>query len=1044
MGSGAGALPYDAALFDLDGVLTATAKLHEAAWKETFDEFLAERTARTGIAYAPFTREDYARHVDGKLREDGVRDFLASRQIELPEGTPDDGPEVESIHGLGKRKNALFERSIAPDTIEVFPGSIALLRAARERGFKTAVVSASTNCRAVLAAAGIADLFDVVVDGVVAAERGLAGKPAPDTFLEAARELGVEPARAIVFEDAVAGVRAARAGRFGLVVGVDRGGQSVPLRRAGAHIVVQDLWMLLHLFDPELRGPKLPRMLRTHESMAEMARIATFEPWKLHVTDPTPGHEAVFESLLALSNGWLGVRGSTEEGTPSFRPGALLNGFYETWPITYGEEAYGFARTGQTIVNCPDGMRMRLFADDAHFDPPRNDLASYRRTLHLDTGVLERDVVWRLHDGARLHIRSRRIVSAVDRHLACVIFEVEALDRPVQVTISSELADPVHHTARDDSMDPRRRQLDLRLRDVARRLTGDGAWLSYETSGSKLAMVCGMAHTIAAGSGSLEVRDEGDVVRAVHTATVEPGRPLRIEKFVAYHYSGTRYRSELLFRLGETLEQARHAGADAIFAAHEEEIRSFWRDGDLEVEGSASFQFSLRFNLFHLMQAALRCEGHGIPAKGLTGEGYEGHYFWDTEIYELPYLIYTRPTIARNLLRHRYCMLGQARRWARELGHRGALFPWRTISGEEASANYATGTAQVHINADIAYAVRKYVAVTGDRGFLERFGAEILVETARFWADLGFFSPRRGGRFVINGVTGPDEYSSMVDNNAFTNLMARENLQMAAAAVDDLRANSPDAYDRLVAVTNLDPAEPEEWRRIAEAMYVPFDPVEKVHLQDDTFLDQEPWDFENTPREKYPLLLHFHPLVIYRHQVIKQPDVMLVAFLLGNEFTDEEKRRIYEYYDPLTTGDSSLSECIQALVACQAGEEEVAYQYLSDSAVVDLADRNHNVRDGLHLAACGGTWMAVVNGFAGLRDYDGNICFDPTLPPHWRRLRFRLLVRGSRLEVDLRQGEAIYRLLEGGRLRFRHRDTEVELAPGEERRLPFPRLRLPY
>lgn len=1038
MASSTGALPFDAVLFDLDGVLTATAKLHEAAWRETLDGYLQERSSRTGILYERFTDTDYTVHLDGKLREDGVRDFLDSRGIELPEGSPDSPPDEESIWGIGNRKNARISELISPETIEVFPGSVHVVRTARARGLRTAVVSSSANCRPVLRAAGIDALFDTIVDGLDIARLGLPGKPAPDAFLEAARRLGVEPARTMVVEDAVAGVRAARGGGFGVVIGIDRRGNSIALRRAGAHIVVADLWSLLQLFAPEARGPKFHRLLRTHENLGLLARTANVEPWRLTFTTPTPELMPSIESLFALSNGYLGIRGSVEEGAPSFRPGALLNGFYESWPIVYGEDAYGFPHTGQTIVSAPDGMRMRLFVDDAHFDPIHDDLPLYERTLHLDKGMLERNVVWRLHDQARVAVRTRRIVSLVDRHLACVVFEVEALDRPVTVTVSSELAEPSYQEATDEAADPRVRRAAAPLRKVQTEDTPDGTRVAYTTHRSGLAMACGMGHVVRSGRCNAEIRHEQDVSRVVFTGTVEPGVPLRIEKYLAYHYSGTRFAGELLFRVEQTLRHARLLGAHTLFEQHERAFGDLWRDADVELEGSPQLQFAVRFNLFHLLQATARAEGHGVPAKGLTGEGYEGHHFWDTEMYVVPFLIYTRPLLARSVLLHRYHMLPHARKWARVLSLDGALFPWRTISGEEASANYASGTAQYHIDSDIAYVVRKYFDVTRDRDFLERYGAEMLVETARLYADLGYFSERKGGRFVINGVTGPDEYTTVVDNNLFTNLMARENLQMAAYVVDWMRSHMPESYDRLVTQTELRPDEPARWRRAAEAMYLPRDPKTGVFLQDEAFLDQERWDFEHTPPENYPLLLHYHPLVIYRHQVIKQPDVMLATFLLGNEFDAEQKKRVFDYYDPLTTGDSSLSECIQAVVACEVGEEEMAHRYLVDSAAVDLADNNRNVRDGIHLAACGGTWMAFVNGFAGLRDYDGKISFQPVLPPHWQRLRFRLRIRGSLLEVDLRQEEATYRLIEGEPLVIRHRGEEVALARGDERRLPFP------
>lgn len=1036
MSSRPGGLAYDAVLFDMDGVLTATAKLHEAAWKETFDHFLSEYARRSGSTFQPFTSADYRAFVDGRLREDGVREFLRSRGITLPEGTASSPPDEESVRGLGNRKNRSFEARIGPDTVEVYPGSLAVLHSARSTGMKTGVVSASTNCQAILRAAGLADLFDTVVDGKVAAELHLAGKPAPDTFLEAARRLGVPPGRAIVVEDAIAGIRAAREGGFGLAVGLDRHGRPGALRLAGAHIVVPDLWSILYLFSPH-PGPKFHRVLRTHEKLARLSRVADTGPWSLCLTAPAPDLVSQIETLFALSNGYLGIRGSVEEGSPSFRPATLLNGFHDTWPIVYGEEAYGFARTGQTIVDAPDGMRMRLFVDDAHFSPESDDISDYRRTLHLDRGELERTVIWRLHNRCRVRVRTRRIVSLVDRHLACMIFEVEALDKAVSVSVASELADPPFQQASNESVDPRQRRGVAGVQLLRRKPTADGVHAAFLTRSSGLALACGMAHQVTSGSCRTEVRLEEQVTRVVFTGRLEPGTPLRIEKYVAYHHSGTRFTDELLFRLEQTLEHARRLGATEIFSRHQAAFRDLWRDADVQLEGSAALQFAIRFNLFHLIQATARVEGFGVPAKGLTGTGYEGHYFWDTEMYIVPWLIYTRPRIARSLLVHRSTQLPKARQWARHLGQQGALFPWRTINGDEASANYAAGTAQYHINADIAYAIRKYVDVTGDRGFMETYGAEILVETARVWADLGFFSDRKDGRFVINRVTGPDEYTTVVDNNLFTNLMARENMQMAAATVDWMRVHSPGAHDCLVAATGLKAGEPDFWRRAASHMYLPFDSRQNVYLQDESFLDLAKWDFDGTPPGCYPLLLHYHPLVIHRYQVIKQPDVMLAAFLLGNEFSLEEKRRIFEYYDPLTTGDSSLSPSIQAIVACEVGEEEVAYRYLVESAVVDLADDNENVRDGIHLAACAGTWMALVNGFAGMRDYDGKLSFRPVLPPHWSRLRFRLRHKDGVLEVDLRQGEATYRLLEGERLSLLHGDEEVVLGRDETSRRPI-------
>lgn len=554
-------------------------------------------------------------------------------------------------------------------------------------------------------------------------------------------------------------------------------------------------------------------------------------------------------------------------------------------------------------------------------------------------------------------------------------------------------------------------------------------------------MACAMDHALDADC-SVETEEAEcieDRGRVVFLAEAGAGEGLRIAKFLAYHHSDSADAGELRFRANRTLDRAVRDGFETVLAGHRERVDAFWRASDVEVEGDADVQQAVRFNLFQLLQASARVEGFGIPAKGLSGLGYEGHYFWDTEIYVLPFLVYTAPHVAGSLLQQRYRQLDLARRRAREVGNRGALYPWRTINGEEASAYYAAGTAQYHINADIVFAADRYVTLSGDIEFLGRGFAEMAVETARLWADLGFYSERREGRFCINAVTGPDEYNTVVNNNAYTNLMARENLLTAVRTVELLREGAPDAYSRLIEATDLDPAELEEWKRAAAAMYLPYDDGVGVHLQDDGFLDRETWDLATIPPERFPLLLHYHPLVIYRHQVIKQADLVLAAFLLNDHFSAAEKRRIFDYYDPLTTGDSSLSACIQSIMASELGYDEQAYYYFADAVAMDLGDIGGNVKDGLHVAALAGTWMTLVYGFAGLRERDGGLYFRPRLPAGWGRLRFRLRIQQQTLEVDIRERFVDYRLVEGNFLEIHHDGELLRVTRRSVRMLTSPR-----
>jgi alpha,alpha-trehalose phosphorylase len=446
----------------------------------------------------------------------------------------------------------------------------------------------------------------------------------------------------------------------------------------------------------------------------------------------------------------------------------------------------------------------------------------------------------------------------------------------------------------------------------------------------------------------------------------------------------------------------------------------------------------VRWNIYQLAQAAARADGLGVAAKGVTGSGYSGHYFWDTEIYVLPFLAYTNPLWARNALRARQHMLPLARVRAQMLNEDGALFPWRTINGEEASAYYAAGTAQYHINADVTYALAKFMRATGDIAFIANGAIDMAVETARLWMTLGFWRQNGGQTFHIHGVTGPDEYTTVVNDNLYTNVMARFNLTFAASTVRDLQRDDPDAYRRMVSRLAFKPEELTEWQRAAAAMAIPYSEALEIHPQDSHFLEREVWDLENTPEDKKPLLLHFHPLVIYRFQVIKQADVVLALFLQGNQFTPEEKLADFEYYDPLTTSDSTLSSVVQSIIAAEVGYQDLALEYFMHSLFVDLADLHNNAADGVHVASAGGVWSSLVSGFGGMRDHDGMLTFDPRLPADWRELRFRLMWHGTRLLVDLKADFMRVTVLEGENpVPFLVRGEPYQVSPGVDVMVPL-------
>ena len=740
------------------------------------------------------------------------------------------------------------------------------------------------------------------------------------------------------------------------------------------------------------------------------------DEWNIIEKGFHPEFLAQLETMLALGNGYLGMRGCPEEGGPNVENATLINGFYETWPIVYGEEAYGFAKTGQTICNVTDSKIIKLFVDDEPFWLPNANLLSYDRRLNMKAGTLDREILWETPAGKQVSIRSRRLVSFDGRHVAAISYCVTLLNAKGSMVISSEMA-ANEASARINGDDPRQTKAfsGRVLHPRTSYSKGRRIVLCHATEKSRLTLICATDHALeTACPHTCKTVHADDFGQVAFTIEALPGCPIQLTKYMIYHTSQTASAQELCSRAEWTMDRVMAQGFQQLLSAQEQYMDDFWRRSDVRIRDirqdrtkrtTVEMQQAIRFNLFHMLQASARAEDAGVPAKGLTGKAYEGHYFWDTEIYLLPFLTYTSPRIARTLLAFRYKMLAQARARANQLGHRGAMFPWRTINGEEASAYYPAGTAQYHINADIMYALRKYVQATGDELFLRECGAEMLVETARLWVDLGFYSDAKGGKFCINGVTGPDEYNTIVNNNAYTNLMARENLRYAAQTVESLRTTEPDAYNALVHKTALEPSEMKAWLRAAENMYVPYDEKLQITPQDDNFLDREPWNFRNTPLDHYPLLLSYHPLNIYRKQVIKQADVVLAMFLLGDVFSPEAKKRNFYFYDPLTTGNSSLSSCVEAIIAAQIGDIDKAFRYGMAALLMDLADVGGNVKDGCHIASMGGTWMMLTYGFGGMRDNNGMLSFWPRRAPEDSGiLRFPLTYRDQMLRNRNRSG----------------------------------------
>jgi alpha,alpha-trehalose phosphorylase len=756
------------------------------------------------------------------------------------------------------------------------------------------------------------------------------------------------------------------------------------------------------------------------------------EPWSLRESEIDLEVLGQSESVFALGNGHIGWRGNLDEGEPHGLPGSYLNGVYESRPLPYAEAGYGDPEAGQTVINITNGKVIRLLVDDSPFDLRYGRVLEHERVLDFRTGLLDRRVTWEAPAGKQVKVRSSRLVSLVQRSIAAIAYEVEAVDDEVRVVVQSELV--ANEALPDAAADPRVSAVlraPLVPEENSRRPSG--AVLVHRTAVSGLRLAAAMAHQVHGPMPVDEIVESfEDLARYTVTAVLKPGERLRILKYIGYGWSQVRSEPAVRAQVEAALAGAVQTGWDGLVREQQEYLDDFWARADVEVEGDAEIQQAVRFGLFHVMQAGARAEGRSIPAKGLTGTGYDGHAFWDTETFVLPVLTYTVPQAAADALRWRYDTLPLAKERAGQLGLKGAAFPWRTITGAECSGYWPAGTAAFHIDADIAAAVTRYIAATGDLEFEQGIGLELLIETARLWRSLGHHNGQ--GRFRIDGVTGPDEYSAVADNNVYTNLMAQHNLRAAAAVAE--------RYSDKALESGVDAEEAASWRDAAAAMLIPYDDVLGVHPQAEGFTSHEIWDFAGTSPEQYPLLLHFPYFDLYRKQVVKQADLVLAMYLRPDAFTAEQKARNFAYYEALTVRDSSLSACTQAVMAAEVGHLQLAGDYLAEAALMDLNDLEHNTRDGLHVASLAGTWIALVAGLAGMREHEDTLAFTPRLPSGITRLVVNLSLHGSRLRLEITADAVTYQLTDGPELRILHHGQAIDVA--KDSPVTRPIARTPY
>ncbi len=743
------------------------------------------------------------------------------------------------------------------------------------------------------------------------------------------------------------------------------------------------------------------------------------EPWLVRETRFEKELIAQSESLFTVSNGHIGLRGNLDEGDPHGVPGTYLNSFYELRALPYAEAGYGYPESGQTLVNVTNGKIMRLLVDDEPFDIRYGKLESHERVLDLRAGALIRTAEWTSPAGKRIRVKSTRMVSFTQRAIAAIEYEVEAVDNDVRLIVQSELV--ANEALPKQGGDPRvAAVLKNPLEAQERSVSESGATLLHQTRESDLLVAAGMEHLVE-GPRRVEVETDAkkDWARTTIVANLQAGEKLRVVKLLGYGWSSQRTQPALRDQVAAALTGARYSGFEGLMKDQRKYLDDFWKTADVEVDGDSEIQQAVRFGLFHVLQAGARAELRCIAGKGLTGPGYDGHTFWDTEAYVLPVLIHTLPEAAADALRWRQSTIDLAKERAETLNLAGAAFPWRTIRGQECSGYWPAGTAAFHINADIAIAVQRYVDNTGDLEFEEQTGLELLVETARLWMSLGHHDA--AGAWHIVGVTGPDEYTAVVRDNLFTNMAAAANLRGAADA-----AHRHWEKATAMGVSNEETA---AWRDAATAAHIPYNAELGVHEQCEGFTSLPEWNFEAS-KGQYPLLMSAPYFEIYRRQVIKQSDLVMAMFWFGDQFTAEQKAHNVDYYERRNVRDSSLSACIQAVLAAETGHLELAHDYAYEAALIDLRDIHHNSRDGLHMASLAGAWIALVSGFGGLRDYGSELTFNPQLPDGITRLSFGLRWRGARLRVEVKHDEVTYTLHDGpdAEMTFKHSGEDVTVT----------------
>ena len=999
--------PFEAVLFDLDGVVTDTASVHEAAWKELFDQVLGDPRVPSEARKDAFTGGDYLRYVDGRPREDGVTSFLASRGVTLPKGNRADAAGDWSVQGLAKLKDQLFKERLARDGVRSFPGTVALIERLRSERIPVAVVTSSRNASAVLAAAGLSGAFDFVMNGVIAGELGLPGKPDPAVFLDVVHRLGVAPARAVVIEDAMAGVEAARRGGFGLVVGIDRAERRAELEAAGADVVLTDV------------------------SQLDLGRVLT-DPWRLIYEGYDPAHEGHREALTTLGNGYLAVRGAAPESTKSevHYPGTYLAGVYNRLV----SRVQGQDVEDEHMVNVPNWLVLDLRLEGTDWWSRGGlKILRERRVLDMRRATLEREVVLEAPDGRLVAVAQRRFVSMAQPHLMALRTTLTSLGWSGSAVIRSGVDTGItNENVPEDALLAHHHLLRLGGTGPA----GPVPVIEVETSQSHIRIATALRTDVSGQEGSGEQGEEEGFYYRSWDLQLAEAEPVLVTKVAAIVTSRDRAVSSPALATGNMLRTASQT-FEQLLSEHEAAWRRLLSLFAINIGGSPQVQLILNLHVFHLLQTLSPHTAEldaGVPARGLHGEGYRGHIFWD-ELFVLPLLTSRMPSVARSVINYRWRRLPAAREAAAASGLHGALFPWQSGSdGREETPlwlfNRRSGRwvpdyshLQRHAGLAVAFNAWQYFLATQDREWLLRHGAELILEVARLVASMAEYD-QASDRFHLRGIMGPDEYhtgypdrGAGLDDNAYTNVMAAWVCAQACGIMTMLHGQD---LEDLQARLAIGPSEIDGWQHVSKRMFVPFHDGIISQFSGYEELQELDWEhYRNAYKniERLDLILEAEGDSTNRYKLAKQADVLMLLYVLGEkelalflaglgyEVSPAQLDEAVDYYLARTAHGSTLSRVAHASVLA-ARDPDRAWSTFREALSADLDDtQGGTTRTGIHLGAMAGTIDVVQRSFAGLRITGDALLFAPKMPKGIRTVSFHVRYRNHLLAVSLEHGK---------------------------------------